>query len=231
VAADIPALSASQITSGVLAINQLPVGTTSTTVTAGNDSRLHTRNTDTGTDSASFQISMLAGGARLKNEVGLISVRNAADTSDADLRVRNLITTGTSTQINTTELTVADNLITLNSDYAGSAPSENAGIEVNRGTLSKAVVRWDESDDAWKIGTDTSVTKVARLYNVAFLATDLVSGVLTITHNLNSEAVGWSVYLSDNRSFMPDATLVSNNILSLNFGSNANFAGKVVIYG
>jgi hypothetical protein len=47
----------------------------------------------------------------------------------------NLYIDGTTTTINTQTLNVADNIITLNSDFtSGDMPTENAGIEVLRGT-------------------------------------------------------------------------------------------------
>ena len=55
----------------------------------------------------------------------------------------NLVVTGNTTTINTTETVVQDNVITLNGNLAASsAPVLNAGIEVNRGNQSKTSLRW-----------------------------------------------------------------------------------------
>ena len=60
---------------------------------------------------------------------------------------------GTTTTVNTTEMTVSDNIITLNSDVTG-APSENAGIEVERGSSTNVSIRWNETSDQWEFTND-----------------------------------------------------------------------------
>lgn len=60
----------------------------------------------------------------------------------------NLTVSGTTTYVNTATLNVADNIINLNSDVTG-APSENAGIEVNRGASANVQFIWDETNDRW----------------------------------------------------------------------------------
>tara|TARA_B100000282_G_scaffold139502_1_gene100207 strand:+ start:474 stop:2762 length:2289 start_codon:yes stop_codon:yes gene_type:complete len=60
---------------------------------------------------------------------------------------------GTTTTINTTELTVSDNIITLNNDETGT-PSQNAGIAVERGTSSNVDIRWNETTDKWEFTND-----------------------------------------------------------------------------
>ena len=60
---------------------------------------------------------------------------------------------GTTTTVNTTEMTVSDNIITLNSDVTG-APSQNAGIEVERGSSDNVSIRWNETSDQWEFTND-----------------------------------------------------------------------------
>lgn len=64
-----------------------------------------------------------------------------------------LIVDGTVTYLNTTELNIKDNIITLNSGTEGN-PTLNAGIEVDRGDLPKVSVIWNESIDSWQLTTD-----------------------------------------------------------------------------
>lgn len=64
-----------------------------------------------------------------------------------------LTVNGTTTTINTTELEVSDNIITLNSDVTGT-PTENAGVEIERGTSTNVVMRWNESTDRWEFTND-----------------------------------------------------------------------------
>ena len=67
----------------------------------------------------------------------------------------NLTVSGTATAINTTQTTINDNIITLNNDVTGT-PSQNAGIEVERGDSDNVALRWNESTDRWQITTDGS---------------------------------------------------------------------------
>jgi hypothetical protein len=60
---------------------------------------------------------------------------------------------GTTTTINTATLNVSDNVIVLNKDVTGS-PTENAGIEVERGTSTNVLIRWNENTDVWELTTD-----------------------------------------------------------------------------
>ena len=78
--------------------------------------------------------------------------------STETLNVTNLVVSGTSTTINTETINLADNIITLNSNYSGSSPTENSGIEVERGTLDNAVLRWNETSDRWEFTNDGGTT-------------------------------------------------------------------------
>ena len=67
----------------------------------------------------------------------------------------NLTVNGTATAIHTTNTTINDNIIVLNNDVTGT-PSENAGIEVERGSSTNVAIRWNESTDKWQITNDGS---------------------------------------------------------------------------
>jgi len=67
----------------------------------------------------------------------------------------NLTVSGTTTSVNTETLTVDDNIIVLNNNATGT-PSENAGIEVERGSSTNVTLRWNESTDKWQITSDGS---------------------------------------------------------------------------
>ena len=79
-------------------------------------------------------------------------------TVDGDLTVN-----GTTTTINTTELTIEDNIIELNNGYSGSSPTANAGFTVNRGggTEPDAELRWNETLDRWEINDGTGYVEIA----------------------------------------------------------------------
>lgn len=62
----------------------------------------------------------------------------------------NLTVNGTVTTVNTEQILLADNIITLNSNATGTA-TENAGIEVERGDDPNRQLRWNESSNRWEI--------------------------------------------------------------------------------
>ena len=67
----------------------------------------------------------------------------------------NLTVSGTTTTVNSNQLNIADNIITLNSDLASNvAPTQNAGIEVNRGSSSTVAIRWNEGNGNWEFTND-----------------------------------------------------------------------------
>lgn len=62
----------------------------------------------------------------------------------------NLNIQGTTTTIDSNQVNIGDNIIVLNSDVPGGQdPTENAGIQVARGTESAAKWLWDETNDFW----------------------------------------------------------------------------------
>lgn len=63
------------------------------------------------------------------------------------------IVNGTTTTIDTVNLAVSDNIIVLNTDVTGT-PSQDAGIEVERGTATNTALRWNETTDRWQFTND-----------------------------------------------------------------------------
>ena len=86
---------------------------------------------------------------------GDIELGNASSTITANGNMvvdGNLTVSGTATAINTTQTTINDNIIILNNDVTGT-PTENAGIEVERGSAANRSLRWNETTDRWQIET------------------------------------------------------------------------------
>ena len=67
----------------------------------------------------------------------------------------NLTVNGTTTTVNSNTVEIGDAILTLNSDETG-APSQNAGLEVERGTSANVFLRWNEATDVWEITEDGS---------------------------------------------------------------------------
>jgi hypothetical protein len=97
-----------------------------------------------------------------------------------------LTVNGTTTYINTQDLNVKDNIVTLNYGLAASVvPTLNAGIEVARGSESTVGLRWNESLDTWQATRDGSI------YKDIVLAGDIVSAsAITGFDEAAQDAVG-----------------------------------------
>jgi cytoskeletal protein CcmA (bactofilin family) len=95
--------------------------------------------------------------------MGVCEIRNGYDSGFADLRVKNLFITGSQTEVQSETINLADNIITLNSNFTSGQPVENAGIEIARGDLAKASLIWDESVDKWKCGLAGTETEISLL--------------------------------------------------------------------
>lgn len=208
------------------------VGTTGSTIAAGNDSRLHTQNTDSGTTQTSFQIDSGNTGPRLKNSSGSVRLRNAADSADADLIVANLQVTGTTTTVNSETVTIDDNIIVLNNNVSSGTPTEDGGVQVRRGASTSASVLWDETNDFWKAGLAGSEVAIARCYSTTFTSASLPSNVLTVTHNLGRRVVGYTI--ADN-NFQPlgsddGVTFVDANSFTVDLTSFATISGTWTIF-
>lgn len=64
----------------------------------------------------------------------------------------NLTVSGTTTTVNSNTVEIGDAMITLNSDLASDQPpTEDAGIEVNRGNATNKKFYWDETKDSWRV--------------------------------------------------------------------------------
>ena len=72
----------------------------------------------------------------------------------------NLTVNGTATYINTETLTVDDNIIVLN-DNVTATPTENAGVEIERGTGTNVSLLWNEASDRW-----TFTNNGSNFYNI-----------------------------------------------------------------
>jgi hypothetical protein len=119
----------------------------------------------------------------------------------------NLTVSGTTVTVNTSTLSVADNIITLNSDVTSGSPSENAGIEVSRGSSATVSLRWNETTDRWEFTTD------GTYYQTIY--TDTVT---------NAQTAAYTLALADNGK-MVEMNVASGNALTV--PSNANVAFPV----
>jgi len=136
-----------------------------------------------------------------------------------------LTVSGTTTTVNSTDLNIGDAIITLNSDLgSGVAPSENAGIEINRGSASDVALRWNEGNDKWEITEDGSaysnISTVAQTsdlsdVNITSLANNQILKYNSSTSKWENQADAGGIQLTD-LSVGAEATATGNGDVSYN---------------
>jgi len=101
---------------------------------------------------------------------GNINITGTLQTSSNAIIGGDLTVSGTTTTVNTETINLADNNIVLNSNLSSStAPSENCGITINRGSSTDKVFQWNESSDYWEadaileIETDTGSVQIGSV--------------------------------------------------------------------
>ena len=77
-------------------------------------------------------------------------------TVSGDLAVTgNLVVSGSRVEISTANVLLQDNIVTINSDLPNNIlPTEDSGIEINRGSSPNVSVIWNESTDKWTFTND-----------------------------------------------------------------------------
>lgn len=89
----------------------------------------------------------------------------------------NLVVLGSSTIIESTNTSIYDNIIVLNSGLgANTAPTLNAGITVDRGSSANVQLQWTESLKSWQLTNDgTNYGNVVASFNgVVSLSSNIV---------------------------------------------------------
>ena len=113
------------------------------------DELTFTTNTDTDVSAANLK-TRLAG----FTSADTVYIGDADDDTTVVIR-GTLQVDGTTTTVNSQTLSTGDNIIELNNDVTGT-PTENAGLEVNRGSENNVLFRWNETDDRWQFTNDGS---------------------------------------------------------------------------
>ena len=153
-------------------------------------------------------------------------------TIEGDLTVK-----GTTTSVNSNEVNIGDSIILLNSDET-STPSQNGGIEIERGTSDNVRFVWDEVNDRWSAeiyDTTTSAFISAKLTANEFIGdvTGNITGQVTDISNFTTDDLTegtTNLYYTDAR------TLAKINVSSINELSDVDTAttpptnGQVLVY-
>ena len=160
----------------------------------------------------------------------------------------NLTVSGTTTYINTTETNIGDALITLNADFTGAVPTENAGIEIERGTEANTALRWNEGLDRWQFTNDGTtyynmpITSEFTMYDLAVAAGGTNDAIIRITGSngdVNDITVSGSsgILVTDNGSNLivvshEDTSSAVNTVSTNTLGVVIqSFTGLVDTYG
>lgn len=121
-----------------------------------------------------------------------------------------LTVSGTTTTVNTETMELADNLILINSNETGT-PSQDGGIEVERGTSTNYQFLFQEASDTFKIGEVGSLQAVATREDApenfgiphwdsgsnSFITTsdfEMNSGNMTVPGNVEISGSGWAIF-------------------------------------
>jgi hypothetical protein len=86
----------------------------------------------------------------------------------------NLTVSGTTTTVDSTTVNIGDNIIVLNTDETGT-PSQDAGIEIERGTETNASFLWIEGDDYWKTSGNFAIGAMSEITSVPAVSKFLIA--------------------------------------------------------
>jgi hypothetical protein len=133
----------------------------------------------------------------------------------------NLTVSGTTTTVNTETINLADNIITLNSNETG-IPSQNAGIEVERGSSTNVALQWNETSDVWEYTVDgTNYIPV-----VGTTATQTLTNKTLTSPTLTTPALGTPA-----SGVMTNVTGTASGLTAGNVTTNANLTGHITSVG
>lgn len=138
----------------------------------------------------------------------------------------NLTVSGTTTTVDSNNVRIADNILTLNSDVEGS-PTQNAGVEVERGDDANVQIRWNEGSDVWQFtndgatyiqiatSTDTLAEGSTNLYHTTAKARGVLSASTSTGVAYNSSTGVISLAGIPNTSLTNSSITINGSIVAL----------------
>ena len=192
-------------------------------VAIGQDVATTANPTFAGATAGNIQVG-ITGDNEIDTDEGNLTLDSAGGTVtvDDDLVVTgNLTVSGTTTTVSTETLLLADNIITLNSNATGS-PTENAGIEVERGDSANVSLRWNETNDTWEATRDGSAYAAIVLAGDDIATSDITNfteDVQDVVGGMVSGSNSVSASYNDGAGTLSlDTTLASTSYLSKSSG-------------
>jgi len=230
----------SDVTAGTgVTITHTPSEGSSATIAIGQSVATNANPSFAGATLDAVQIGITAAG-EIDTASGNLTIDSAGGTVTVDDNLTvtgNLTVSGTTTSVNTETLTVDDNIVVLNNNVTGS-PTENAGIEVERGTSENVLVRWNETSDKWEITNDgTNYGNIVSTGDTGTVTSTMIADGTIVNADINaSAAIALSKLASGtsaqvvlgNASGVPTYTTVSGDVTITNAGVTAISSGVIV---
>ena len=153
-------------------------------------------------------------------QVGSSLQVNSTATFSNDVTISgNLIVSGTTTYVNTATLNIADNIVTLNADVSGAtAPTENAGLEINRGSSANVQLRWNETTHSWE-QSNAGLSVYYKLLANNDILDSLVSTSITVAASANSVKAAYDTAISQGSTAYSNATTYASNATNISSGT------------
>ena len=149
---------------------------------------------------------------------------------------QNLTISGTVTYANTQTLLIGDNILTLNADLPiDVAPSENAGMEINRGSSSNVSLLWNEGIDKWQFTNDgtnyyniASNADVTGSETIAIAAFDKANAANLLAYNTGIGANAYATSVGTAGNNYTDAVGAAGNAYTVAVGTAGNAYASAV---
>ena len=151
-----------------------------------------------GGDGITYSSGTVAADSTVVRTAGDQTIAGAKTFSDDTTFNGNVTISGTQTIVNSQITSLADSILELNRDASGT-PTEDAGLQINRGSSADTSLLWDESESTWRFTNDGST-----YFNLVTDTDDLLEGAT-------------NVYFTNARA---DARIASASTSDLSEGTN-----------
>ena len=184
-------------------------------------------------DSGTLEINGTSGDIAITADSNL-SVTAGTSTFSGNVNINgNLNVQGTLTAINKTEIDISDNTLVLNSNVTTGTPSQDAAIQVKRGSANTVGIVWSEGNQDWALTNDgNNYFGIAR--KAVFAIGDASNTSFDVVHNLGTQDITVAVRMnnSDYELVETDVKMKDANTVTIAFtDAPALNAYKVIIVG
>ncbi len=130
--------------------------------------------------------------------VSISDSTSATFSSDGLVIAGNLTVNGTTTVVNSNEVSIGDSVIDLNADISSStSPTQDGGFTIFRGSEANKSLIWNEATDKWSVGSETFVAETFE----GNLSGDVTGQVSDISNHSTSDlSEGSNLYFTDTRA-------------------------------